>query len=194
VWAVNRANTDPLDGKPEWQAIVCTSGSGNTSPGSGYKAALSENAILGNSTHERNLQDGEYGTRVTSSSTVSSMLGFNLGGQYQGASIEVMGSESVSSIVINSELNGFVGGTDFHYGLAYPPSLLKYNPTRVNTEWEAHNATGRTDTAVGNVAQARFFWDQTRHNAHTFYSVVIFYTCRKGLCGFAYANSTDVGS
>jgi hypothetical protein len=125
---------------------------------------------------------------------VTSSENFSLGGQYAGANISVSGGVTVGSDVINSELNGFVGGADGHYGLAFPKTLLSYYETRVNAEWEAYNASGRLSSSVGNEALGTYVWTQTKHPDHTFYNVVIFSTCRHGLCGFAYANSTQARS
>ena len=194
AWSIDDANIDPGTKTAQWEAVVCSSGTGTTFPGSGYKAVLSETSVMANSVHQYNLDDGTYGKAVTSSDQVTSSENFSLGGQYAGANISVSGGVTVGSDVINSELNGFVGGADGHYGLAFPKTLLSYYETRVNAEWEAYNASGRLSSSVGNEALGTYVWTQTKHPDHTFYNVVIFSTCRHGLCGFAYANSTQARS
>lgn len=194
AWSIDNANIDHGDTKEQWEVTACSSGAGTTFPGSGYKAALSETALVADSSHSYNLDNSNFGQSVTSSSQVTSSESFSLGGQFQGANISVSGGVQLTSNVTNSELNGFAGGGDGHFGLAYPPNLIQYNRTRVNAEWEAHNASGRLTSAVGNTVLATYVWDQTADPDHTFFNVVIFSTCLNGLCGFSYANSTGKGS
>ena len=81
------------------------------------------------------------------------------------------------------------GHTDYHYGLAWPSGLTKSDPTRLNTEWEAQNASGRTAGSVGNAGVVRYSWDDPgdgdNDGSHTFYSVVIFATCDNSQCGWS---------
>src|SRR5207245_2749560 len=76
LYYVNKANINPNTGHYEWHADVCTSGSGNTSPGSGYQATLSENAILTNSKSFAAVERGSYGQRILAHHQVQQSLGF----------------------------------------------------------------------------------------------------------------------
>jgi hypothetical protein len=195
LYSINKADINPYTNHYQWEAVVCTSGSGNTSGGSGWQATLSENAIVTNSAVNCEtsattcpLVNGAFGHDITSNHQVTETIGFNLGGQYQGASVGVTSTQDVAKTVNDSELNGHLGNTDFHYGLAWPSGLSQYDFTRLNTEWEADTPGGRTTSSVGNVGIVRYAFDDQGDGdndggTHVFWSVAIFASCLNGLCG-----------
>ncbi len=156
-----------------WLALSCASGGGHTN-GSQLAASLSEDVLVTNSSDANTLQGYNWATRVTSKSTVSTSKGYDLGGSYQGASVGLNASQSVTANTKHAEEQGDVGA-DYHLGSLYKLSS-KWDPNRIDVDWIANDGQGDSTDMVGNVGVA-VFWYPMNSGHHNFYSVAAIDAC-----------------
>lgn len=177
----------------QWEAFACTAGGGKYFASSGYEVGLSENALMTNSTNPNILWNYNYPNVATSTSTVTTSKGLALGAQYQGASVTINASQSVTTTKNGSQVTGSLGNDGNYGSLFMPPDPGKYYNTRVNTEWLADSVAYESETFVGSVAVAIWMYPQVADNVHQFYSVTVLGGCFNETAGPGWCANTNGG-
>jgi hypothetical protein len=175
-------NAYQVNGVEQWEVIGCTSGGAIDTAGPQSEAYLSENALTASSTSSQAIQNDAFGSKVTSSETITKSMGVQLGGSYSGASASLTASESVSFTLANAELAGSPG-RDNQFGSLYR-APAKYDPARFNYRWYAVNDNGQSSDFVGNVGEVQWQFPMNGGTQY-FYTNAVIGICNinDGVCG-----------